>query len=90
MMIMRAIWPITRCGTTNGIFRANYTTLEKAIFPPPMLTHWEGYDDFSGSELNSQQSGMLPGGMVGTAPSIDQLNNRVEFTKGSSYEANLI
>ena len=49
---------------------------------------WEGYDDFNGTELNSSKWDVAwwDGG---TAPSIDQLNNRVEFTKGSSYEANL-
>ena len=49
---------------------------------------WEVYDDFNGTELNSSKWDVAwwDGG---TAPSIDQLNNRVEFTKGSSYEANL-
>ena len=50
--------------------------------------YWEDYDDFSGSELNTTKWDVAwwDGG---TAPSIDQVNNRVEFTKGSSYEANL-
>ena len=49
---------------------------------------WEDYDDFNGTELNSSKWDVAwwDGG---TAPSIDQLNNRVEFTKGSTYEANL-
>ena len=49
---------------------------------------WEDYDDFSGPELNSSKwdTAWWDGG---TAPSIDQGNNRIVFTKGSSYEAKL-
>jgi hypothetical protein len=50
--------------------------------------YWEDYDEFNGSDLNTTKWDVAwwDGG---TAPSIDQANNRVEFTKGSSYEANL-
>jgi hypothetical protein len=58
------------------------------VFSAESEFYWEDYDDFSGPELNSSKWDVAwwDGG---TAPSIDQANNRVEFTKGSSYEANL-
>ena len=53
-----------------------------------VFSTWEDYDDFSGPELNSSKwdTAWWDGG---TAPSIDQGNNRIVFTKGSSYEAKL-
>ena len=53
-----------------------------------VFSYWEDYDDFSGPELNSSKWDVAwwDGG---TAPSIDQAKKRVEFTNGSSYEANL-
>jgi len=53
-----------------------------------VFSTWEDYDDFSGPELNSSKwdTAWWDGGM---APSIEQDNNRVVFTNGSSYEANL-
>ena len=64
----------------------NYT--DRRVFSADSEFYWEDYDDFSGPELNSSKWDVAwwDGG---TAPSIDQANNRVEFTKGSSYEANL-
>jgi hypothetical protein len=49
---------------------------------------WEEYDEFKGSELNTTRWDVAwwDGG---TAPSVDQVNNRIEFNKGSSYEAKL-
>jgi hypothetical protein len=64
----------------------NYT--DRRVFSADSEFNWEDYDSFSGPELNSSKWDVAwwDGG---TAPSIDQANNRVEFTKGSSYEANL-
>ena len=49
---------------------------------------WEEYDEFNGSELNTSRWD-IAWWDGGTAPSVDQVNNRIEFNKGSSYEAKL-